>query len=133
MKQLPIHAYEAEIVRTVREHPVTVIAAETGAGKSTQVPLMLLAAGFGKQGMIGITQPRRVAAISVAEYVAELHGTKLGETIGYQIRNDRAVGTATRVKFMTEGILLRELHSDPELRRYEVLIVDEAHERGVNY
>ncbi|MEK7516753.1 MAG: ATP-dependent RNA helicase, partial [Patescibacteria group bacterium] len=132
MEKLPIHAFEAEIVQTVRENPVTVIAAKTGAGKSTRVPLMLLAAGFGKQGMIGITLPRRVAVINVSEYVTTLHGTKPGETIGYQIRNDRSVGAATRVKFMTEGILLRELHSDPELRRYEVVIVDEAHERGVN-
>lgn len=133
-KELPILAYEEQIAQAVRQHPVTVIAAETGAGKSTQVPLMLLRAGFGGRGMIGITQPRRVAAMSVSEYVAQCHGSELGDVIGYQIRGERVLGHATRVKFMTEGILLREIHpdSDPLLRRYEVVIVDEAHERGIN-
>lgn len=134
-QELPILAYEREIAQAVREHPVTVIAAETGAGKSTQVPLMLLRAGFGGRGMIGITQPRRIAAMSVAEYVAECHGSELGDVIGYQIRGERVLDNrTTRVKFMTEGILLREIHldSDPLLRRYEVMIVDEAHERGIN-
>jgi len=129
---LPIELYHAEIVKTVSENPVVVVAAETGAGKSTQVPLMLLDAGFGRTGQIGITQPRRVAAMTVSEWVAELHGTRLGEVIGYQIGGERELSRDTKVKFMTEGILLRELHSDPELRRYEVVIVDEAHERGVN-
>lgn len=129
---LPIDAFEGQIVKTVQENSVVVIAAETGAGKSTKVPLMLLKAGFGAQGQIGITQPRRVAVMTVSEWVAELHGTPLGETIGYQIGGERKLSRETRVKFMTDGILLRELHSDPELRRYEVVIVDEAHERGVN-
>lgn len=134
-QELPILAYEREIAQAVRQHPVTVIAAETGAGKSTQVPLMLLRAGFGGRGMIGITQPRRVAAMSVSEYVAQCHGSELGDVIGYQIRGGRVLDNrTTRVKFMTEGILLREIHpdSDPQLRRYEVVIVDEAHERGIN-
>lgn len=130
--ELPILAYEREIAQAVREHPVTVIAAETGAGKSTQVPLMLLRAGFGMEGMIGVTQPRRVAAMSVSEYVAECHGSKLGDVIGYQIRGERVLGQQTRVKFMTEGILLGELHRDRLLQRYEIVIVDEAHERGIN-
>lgn len=133
-QELPILAYEEQIVEAVRLHQVTVIAAETGAGKSTQVPLMLLRAGFGREGMIGITQPRRVAAMSVAEYVAQCHGTRLGDVIGYQIRGERVLGQQTRVKFMTEGILLREIHPDwdPQLRKYEIVIVDEAHERGIN-
>ena len=82
--------------------------------------------------MIGVTQPRRIAAMSVCEWVAHLHGSDVGRTIGYQIRQDRALSDTTRVKFMTEGILLRELHGDPSLKRYSVVVVDEAHERGVN-
>lgn len=132
MEQLPIQAFEAKIVHTVLGSQVTVIAAETGAGKSTQVPLMLMKAGLCSAGQIGITQPRRIAAMSVAAYVAELHGTELGATIGYQIMGERRITDATAVKFMTEGILLREIHHDPELRKYNVVIVDEAHERGVN-
>lgn len=132
MEQLPIVAYEAEIVNTVLGSQVTVIAAETGAGKSTRVPLMLMNAGLDSAGQIGITQPRRIAAMSVATYVAELHGTELGTAIGYQIMGERRITDATAVKFMTEGILLREIHHDPLLRKYEVVIVDEAHERGVN-
>lgn len=129
---IPIDTFEEQIVRTVQDNSVVVIAAETGAGKSTKVPLMLLKAGFGAQGQIGITQPRRVAAMTVSEWVAQLHGTQLGDVIGYQIGGERKLSRSTKVKFMTDGILLRELHSDPELRRYEVVIVDEAHERGVN-
>lgn len=132
IQNLPILGHEKEIVDAVRGHQVVVVAAETGAGKSTQLPLMLLRAGFGQSKMIGITQPRRIAAVSVSSYVAELHGTSLGQTIGFQIRNESELSSQTRVKFMTEGILLRELHSDKELSRYEVVIVDEAHERGVN-
>ncbi len=130
--ELPILNFGDLITRTVWNNPVTIIAAETGAGKSTRVPLMLLQMEIGKHGLIGITEPRRIAAQSLARYVAELHGSGVGQTVGYQIRNDRQMSRDTVVKFMTEGILLRELHSDPELRRYEVVIVDEAHERGVN-
>lgn len=124
--------YREAIIATVSRNPVTVIQADTGAGKTTQVPLMLLAAGFGRKGMIGVTQPRRIAAVSVAEYVCQLHGTECGGIIGYQIKGERITSHATKLKFMTEGILLRELHADPELRRYEVIVVDEAHERGIN-
>lgn len=130
--ELPILDFGDLITKTVWGNPVTIIAAETGAGKSTRVPLMLLQMEMGKRGLVGVTEPRRIAAQSIARYVAELHGSELGRTIGYQIRNDKQMSKNTRVKFMTEGILLRELHSDPELRRYEVVIVDEAHERGVN-
>lgn len=131
-KELPILAYEGQIVSTVRDNQVTVITAETGAGKSTQVPLMLLRAGFSTSGVIGVTEPRRVAAISLAEWVAELHGSPLGQTVGYQIRADRRASRETRVRYMTEGILLRQMHSDPSLKQYSCLVVDEVHERGVN-
>ncbi|MFH1098722.1 MAG: ATP-dependent RNA helicase [Candidatus Uhrbacteria bacterium] len=130
--QLPVLGFKEAIIKTVSDNPVSIIQADTGAGKTTQVPLMLLGAGFGRRGAIGITQPRRIAAVSMADYVARLHGSELGNIIGYQIKGDRAMSGATCVKFMTEGILLRELHSDPELRRYEVVIVDEAHDREIN-
>ena len=130
---LPIFAFGQQIVATVHDNQVTIIAAETGAGKSTQVPLMLLEAGFAERGMIGETEPRRLAVFTVSDYVSELYGCQLGGTIGYQIGGgERMLGEETKVKFMTEGILLNELHSDPLLSRYSVVIVDEAHERGVN-
>lgn len=129
---LPIVAFTPKIVEAVRSSQVTVIAAETGAGKSTLTPLMLLEAGFGSKGQIGVTEPRRVAAMNVASYVAELHGTELGKVVGYQIGGEKVQDRTTRVRFMTDGILLNELHTDPLLRKYEVVLVDEAHERGVN-
>ncbi len=129
---LPILEYVQAIVAALRLNAAIIIAAETGAGKSTQVPLALLQAGFAEHGLIGVTQPRRVAAMNVSEWVASLHGSELGDTIGYQIKADSKVGRNTKVKFMTEGILLRELHSDPLLRKYSVLVIDEAHERGIN-
>ncbi len=129
---VPIDAYEQHIVDTVRDNRVTVIVAETGAGKSTKVPLMLLRAGLGAGGMIGVTEPRRVAAMNVSDWVAQLAGCELGTTVGYQIGGERRIGHDTRVAFLTEGVVLRQLHSDPHLRKYAVLIVDEVHERGMN-
>ena len=126
---VPIDAYEQQIVGTVRDNRVTVIVAETGAGKSTKVPLMLLRAGLGAEGMIGVTEPRRVAAMNVSDWVAQLAECELGTTVGYQIGGERKIGHETRVAFVTEGIVLRQLHDDPYLRKYAVLIVDEAHER----
>lgn len=128
----PIEDYEEEIVDTVRKNQVVVIAAETGAGKSTKVPLMLYAAGIDDDKMIAVTQPRRVAAMTLATWVAQSDGSELGDLIGYHIKGESRVSKETMIKYMTEGILLAELHSDPELRRYNVIVVDEAHERGVN-
>ncbi|MFH2232170.1 MAG: oligonucleotide/oligosaccharide-binding fold domain-containing protein [Patescibacteria group bacterium] len=136
--RLPIFGYEEKIVRAVRDHQVVIVAAETGAGKSTEVPCMLLKAGLAPQGMIGVTEPRRVAAMSLAEYVAENYSCKLGQEIGFQIGGERALSHTTKVKYMTEGILLREMHGNSDLRGkgnhpgYDIIIVDEAHERGVN-
>ncbi|MBI4433144.1 ATP-dependent RNA helicase [Candidatus Uhrbacteria bacterium] len=129
---LPMQEARDRFIETVRRNPVTVVQAPTGAGKTTLAPLMLLEAGFGDAGMIGVTQPRRIAALSVSRYVAELHGSELGDVIGYQIKGESMVHRRTRAKFMTEGILLRELASDPYLRRYQVIVIDEAHERSVN-
>ncbi len=129
MKELPIRAKEDVIVATLLDRQVIIIEGETGSGKTTQVPIFLYEAGFSQQGTIGVTQPRRFAATSVAYYVASLSGKPMGDIVGYQVRFDRASDPNTAIKFMTAGILLRELLSDPQLLRYSVIMVDEAHER----
>ncbi len=129
---LPISARADDIVAALRNHPVLVIAGETGSGKTTQLPKLCLAAGRGVSGMIGCTQPRRIAARSVARRVAEEIGTPLGDLVGFQVRFTEQVGEAALVKFMTDGILLAEIQSDPWLSRYDTIIVDEAHERSLN-
>lgn len=131
-EQLPILARREEIVDAIRENRVVVLAAETGAGKTTWVPRFLLEEGFGKGGLIGVTQPRRVAAMSVAAYVAEQMGSGLGAQVGYQIRHDQRLSPKTAIKFMTDGILLRELQADPLVKQYGVLVLDEMHERNLN-
>ncbi|WP_421567613.1 ATP-dependent RNA helicase HrpA [Stenotrophomonas sp. PD6] len=129
---LPI-AREAEaITALIREHQVVVIAGETGSGKTTQLPKLCLAAGRGVAGMIGCTQPRRIAARAVATRVAQELNSELGTTVGYQVRFTDRVGDDTRIKFMTDGILLAEISSDRWLSQYDTLIVDEAHERSLN-
>ncbi|KAN0064349.1 putative ATP-dependent RNA helicase DHR1 [Thecaphora frezii] len=134
--RLPVVAEEETIVRTIMENPVTVICGETGSGKTTQVPQFLYEAGFGNKdsfnpGMIGITQPRRVAAVSMAQRVAK--ELSLPETkVSHQIRYDATVSPHTAVKFMTDGVLLRELATDFLLTKYSAILVDEAHERSVN-
>jgi ATP-dependent helicase HrpA len=129
---LPI-ANEAErIVGLIRAHPVVVIAGETGSGKTTQLPKLCLAAGRGAAGMIGCTQPRRIAARAVARRVAEELRVPLGDIVGFQVRFNDQVGERTAVKFMTDGILLAEIASDRWLSAYDTIIVDEAHERSLN-
>ncbi len=130
--RLPIDAHVAEITDTVRRHQVTVIAGETGCGKTSRVPLMLLDDWSGNAGQIVCTQPRRIAAMAVSAYASSLHGTELGTEIGYQIRHKNVTDSTTRVKYATEGILLREMRSDPLLSKYAVIILDEVHERGIN-
>ena len=129
---LPIAAEADRIVALIREHPVVVVAGETGSGKTTQLPKLCLAAGRGAAGMIGCTQPRRIAARAVARRVAEELQVPLGGAVGYQVRFNEAVGEQTAIKFMTDGILLAEIQSDPWLSRYDTVIVDEAHERSLN-
>jgi ATP-dependent helicase HrpA len=131
-ESLPITARRDELVEAIRNHQVIVVAGETGSGKSTQLPKMCLEAGRGVAGLIGHTQPRRVAARTVAERVADELGTSIGEAVGYTVRFNDNVGESTLVRVMTDGILLNELQRDRDLRRYDTLIIDEAHERSLN-
>jgi ATP-dependent helicase HrpA len=130
--ELPVSQRRDEIARTIRHHQVVVVAGETGSGKTTQLPKICLELGRGVHGMIGHTQPRRLAARTVAERVAAELGTELGGVVGYQVRFTDRVGRDTRVKLMTDGILLAELERDRSLRRYDTIILDEAHERSLN-
>ncbi|OEZ01788.1 MULTISPECIES: ATP-dependent RNA helicase HrpA [Stenotrophomonas] len=129
---LPIAREAERITALIRDHQVVVIAGETGSGKTTQLPKLCLAAGRGVAGMIGCTQPRRIAARAVATRVAQELHSELGATVGYQVRFTDRVGDDTRIKFMTDGILLAEISSDRWLSQYDTLIVDEAHERSLN-
>jgi ATP-dependent helicase HrpA len=129
---LPVSARRDDIAAAIRDHQVLVVAGETGSGKTTQLPKIALMLGRGQQGMIGHTQPRRIAARSVAERIAEELGTQLGETVGYQVRFTDRTSAQSRIKVMTDGILLAELQRDRDLRRYDTLIIDEAHERSLN-
>ena len=129
---LPLAAEADRIVQLIRDHPVVVVAGETGSGKTTQLPKLCLAAGRGVAGTIGCTQPRRIAARAVAARVAEELKTPLGGLVGYQVRFTDNVGADTRIKFMTDGILLAEIASDRWLSAYDTIIIDEAHERSLN-
>ena len=131
-EQLPISARRDEIAEAIRDHQVVVVAGETGSGKTTQLPKICLELGRGIRGAIGHTQPRRLAARTVAERVAEELGTELGDAVGYQVRFTQKAGDDTLVKLMTDGILLAEIGQDRMLRRYDTLIIDEAHERSLN-
>lgn len=134
--RLPIYAEEQAIMETILRHPVTIICGETGSGKTTQVPQFLYEAGFGDPtcdlhgGLIGVTQPRRVAALAVAQRIAQELGRP--EHVAHQIRLESSVRPETRIKLMTDGVLLRELQSDFLLRRYSIILLDEAHERNLN-
>ena len=133
-EELPVSARREEIATAIAEHQVVIVAGETGSGKTTQLPKICLELGRGVTGMIGHTQPRRIAARSVAERIASELGTPIGRdgVVGYQVRFTEEVGENTLVKLMTDGILLAEIQSDPQLRRYDTIIVDEAHERSLN-
>ena len=133
---LPVSARREEIARAIRDHQVVIVSGETGSGKTTQLPKICMQLGRGVSGMIGHTQPRRLAARSVADRIADelgqTVGRERGQVVGYQVRFTDEVGPTTLVKLMTDGILLAEIQSDPMLRRYDTLIIDEAHERSLN-
>jgi len=129
--QLPIYRYEADIVRALTDHRVLVLEGPTGSGKTTQLPKILQRAMV-TDGLIGITQPRRIAAVSVAWRVAKELGVECGQEVGYAIRFDDNTSSKTTIKLMTDGILLQEARTDPDFSRYAVIVVDEAHERTLN-
>jgi ATP-dependent helicase HrpA len=136
--ELPISQRHDDIAAAIRDHQVVVVAGETGSGKTTQLPKICLELGRGaggeggRRGLVGHTQPRRIAARSVAERLAAETGTTLGDEVGYQVRFTDRTSPATRIKVMTDGILLAELQRDRDLRRYDTIIIDEAHERSLN-
>lgn len=130
--ELPVSERREEIAAAIRDHQVVIVAGETGSGKTTQLPKICLELGRGRDGVIGHTQPRRIAARSVAERIADELGTELGDLVGYQVRFTDRTSKRSRVKLMTDGILLAELQRDRDLRRYDTIIIDEAHERSLN-
>ncbi len=129
---LPVSQKKDDIAAAIRDHQVVIVAGETGSGKTTQIPKICLELGRGVKGLIGHTQPRRIAARTVAERVAEELGTPLGEAVGWKVRFTDQVGDRTLVKLMTDGIMLAEIQTDRELRQYDTIIIDEAHERSLN-
>ncbi|MBA3479199.1 MAG: AAA family ATPase, partial [Lautropia sp.] len=136
---MPVSAHRQPIIEAIRRHPVVIVCGETGSGKTTQLPKLCLAGGrglrntaTGRGGIVGHTQPRRLAATSVAQRIAEELGTPLGADVGYKIRFNEKVSKSARIKLMTDGILLAESQTDPLLSRYDTIIVDEAHERSLN-
>ncbi|MDJ0886867.1 MAG: ATP-dependent RNA helicase HrpA [Desulfobacterales bacterium] len=132
LENLPITAHQAAIVDAIETHPVVIVAGETGSGKTTQLPKFCLAAGRGAGGLIGCTQPRRIAATTVAQRIADELGEPLGASVGYKIRFQDRTRRESFIKVMTDGILLAEAQGDPALTAYDTLIVDEAHERSLN-
>ncbi|MFI9218983.1 ATP-dependent RNA helicase HrpA [Streptomyces werraensis] len=132
-EQLPVSQKKDAIAEAIRDHQVVIVAGETGSGKTTQIPKICMELGRGVRGMIGHTQPRRIAARTVAERVAEELDTPLGEAVGWKVRfTDQVDPQATFVKLMTDGILLAEIQTDRDLRAYDTIIIDEAHERSLN-
>ncbi|MFS7872475.1 ATP-dependent RNA helicase HrpA [Streptomyces asiaticus] len=131
-EELPVSQKKDAILEAVRDHQVVIVAGETGSGKTTQIPKICLELGRGVKGLIGHTQPRRIAARTVAERIAEEMRSPLGESVGWKVRFTDQVGKDTHVKLMTDGILLAEIQTDRELRQYDTIIIDEAHERSLN-
>ncbi|MDE8669035.1 ATP-dependent RNA helicase HrpA [Pseudarthrobacter sp. H3Y2-7] len=130
--ELPVSERREDLMAAIAANQVTIIAGETGSGKTTQIPKMCLELGLGDNGLIGHTQPRRLAARTVAERIAEELGVEIGQEVGFQVRFTGEVGRSTKVKLMTDGILLAEIQRDKLLRKYNAIIIDEAHERSLN-
>lgn len=128
---LPVYKHRQEIIDALAEHQVLIVESPTGSGKTTQIPLILHHAGYSQKGLIGITQPRRIATLSVCDFIASQLNTDVGGFVGYKMRFEEMTSPDTRVKVMTDGTLLQELKHDPLLSAYSVLMVDEAHERSL--
>ena len=129
---LPISQQADKISQTIQDNQVTIIAGETGSGKTTQIPKICLQAGLGRAGQIACTQPRRIAAKSVAQRVADEINVPLGQAVGYQVRFDEKFSQDGYIRFMTDGILLQQTLRDKWLNDYDTIIIDEAHERSLN-
>ncbi|AFU75139.1 ATP-dependent RNA helicase [Borreliella afzelii] len=130
--KLPIYKYKDELIKVLKKNNVLIVESPTGSGKTTQLPRIIYEAGFAKLGKIGVTQPRRIATISIAEYIAKHIGVNVGEEVGYKIRFEEITSPKTKIKLMTDGVLLQELKKDTLLYEYDVIIIDEAHERSLN-
>jgi ATP-dependent helicase HrpA len=131
-EELPVSARRDEIGRAIAGHQVVIVCGETGSGKTTQLPKICLAIGRGRQGLIGHTQPRRIAASTIARRIAQELNTAPGEVVGYKVRFTDKTKPGASVKLMTDGILLAETQGDPQLAAYDTIIIDEAHERSLN-
>ncbi|WP_024655074.1 helicase-related protein [Borrelia hispanica] len=129
---LPIYKYKDDLIKKLSTNSVLIVESPTGSGKTTQIPRIIYEAGLAKLGKIGVTQPRRIATISIAEYIAKHIGVNLGEEVGYKIRFQEVISPKTKIKLMTDGVLLQELKKDTLLYEYDVIIIDEAHERSLN-
>jgi ATP-dependent RNA helicase DHX8/PRP22 len=131
-ESLPVYKFRSQLLDAIRDNQLMIVVGDTGSGKTTQLTQYLAEAGYANDGIIGCTQPRRVAALSVAKRVAEEVGCRLGAEVGYTIRFDDCTSPETRIKYMTDGMLQREILLDPDLRKYSVIVLDEAHERGIS-
>ena len=131
-RSLPIYVYREELVAAIRDHQIIIIVGETGSGKTTQIPQYLHEEGYTLRGKVGCTQPRRVAAMSVSKRVADEMAVKLGDEVGYSIRFEDCTSSKTILKYMTDGMLLREFLGEPDLASYSCIMVDEAHERTLH-
>jgi len=131
-RELPVYQQKERILEALKDHQVIVVESPTGSGKTTQLPIILHEAGFSKNGLIGVTQPRRIAALSVSDFIARQLGVKVSGLVGYKMRFEDKTSDSTAIKIMTDGILLQEMKLDPSLSRYGVIMVDEAHERSLN-
>ena len=131
-QDLPVTQYADKLIEAIQQHQVIIVAGETGSGKTTQLPQIAMLAGRGLTGLIGHTQPRRLAARSVSQRIAEEVGEKLGESISFKVRFNEQGSQDSIVRLMTDGILLAELSNDRFLNKYDTIIIDEAHERSLN-
>jgi HrpA-like RNA helicase len=130
--ELPVYKNHKKILSALNENQAVVVESPTGSGKTTQLPVILHEAGYSQKGIVGVTQPRRIAAVSVSEFIARQMGTPLGDLVGYKMRFEDRTNNRTKIKIMTDGMLLQEMKLDPWLSKYGVIVVDEAHERSLN-
>ena len=130
-KKLPVYEQKEKILECLKENQVIVVQSPTGSGKTTQIPVILHEAGFSENGIIAVTQPRRIAALSVSEFIAKQLGTTYPGLVGYKMRFEDFTDSTTKIKIMTDGILLQEMKLDPMMSKYSVIMVDEAHERSL--